>query len=481
MKPFKFYILILLSLSAPLFSQPRAEETNQIEMSYPSLWETNTQSILNSSDITSALIEINNVYRYIDANFLYEVDVEKVKEGLAKGLMDSLGDEYSYYIPASQKEEFKEDSVGQYVGIGTYLTKINPSYADESDPKTYMVQIIAPFPGGPADRAGLKPNDLISHVNGQDISDLNATEASKLIRGKENESITLTIVRGESSFDITLMPEVVTTPNLTKGVLEGNIGYILIYEFNLQTGNLVAEAVKDLMKQGIKSLILDLRNNGGGIVDSSLQIADLFLDDGTLLTIKYKENSRNKPVRYIANPTTIIDKDLPLVILTNGGTASSSEILTAALKENNRATVIGSKTFGKGIMQSVINFLGGYVQFTYAHYLTPQDNDIHKVGIEPDIKIEETEYSDEEMKAYAEFVNTNKAAEFKAENPEYSIENIEKFALLHKDSKVPPLVLKLLMRNEYIYSMNYNDRPVADTHYDETLKTAIEYLKKVQN
>lgn len=479
MKKFNIFITLLLTSLSLIFAQPRAEQVTPLDINVQNNFSsTNTQSILNSSDITSSLIEINNIYRYIDANFLYEVDPDKVKEGLASGLMNSLGDEYSYYISKEDSQEYAEDTSGTYVGIGTYLTKMNPSYTDYKDPKTYMVQIVSPFPGGPADRAGIRANDLISHVNGQDISELNDKEASKLIRGSKGEPITLTIHRGDSTFDITLKPEVVTTPNLTKGVIGNNIGYIFIYSFNLQTGNLVKEAIEELLKQNIKGLIIDLRNNGGGTVDTALQIADFFIDDGPLLTIEFKEGSKNQPIRYIANEGSIVPQDLPIVILANGGTASSSEILTAALKENGRATVIGSKTFGKGIMQNVIAFLDGYIQFTYAHYLTPLNNDIHKVGIEPDILVEDIEYTKEEMASYAKFVNTSAVKDYVEKNSTYSIENIEHFAKENADSNVPSTILKLLVRNEYIYMMDYKDRPIVDTTYDEQLNRALQYFEQ---
>jgi C-terminal peptidase (prc) len=469
-----FTAVIILSL-ATLTAQPRAEEIAPVSGKNTG---PNTMSVLNSSQITPALMELNNMYRFLEANYLYDLDAKKVREGLAEGLMNSLGDEYSYYITSEDSEEYQEENNGTYVGIGTYLTKMNPAHADFSDPKTYMVQIISPFPGGPADRAGLKPGDLISHVNGEDISDYTDKEASKAIRGKAGEILTLTIHRGESVFDISLKPEVVTTPNISKGVLNGHIGYILIYSFNQQTRISFEDAYNELKVQGIDSLILDLRNNGGGIVETALQVADLFISDGTLLTVQYKEGSGNQPLRYVANTEIRIPKTMPTVVLINGGTASSSEILTAALKENGRATVIGSKSFGKGIMQSVMPFMDGYIQFTSAHYLTPDNNDIHKKGIEPDILVEEKEYSDAELKAYAEFASTDKTLEYVKANPGYTTENIEAFASLYEDSGVPQDILRLLARNEYIYSLDYDKRPVADTTYDIQLKRALEFIEK---
>lgn len=478
MKRFCTYLLLTLTTVTLLFSQPRTEQAKNIEVNYKTGNYNNTQSVLNSSDITSALIEINNMYRYLSANYLYDIDVEKVKESLASGLMNGLDDEYSYYVSPDDSEKYMENAQGEYVGIGTYLSKMNKNFIDVEDYTTYMVQIVSPFPGGPADRAGIKPHDYISHIDGESVMNMSANEASNKIKGKEGEPVTLTVVRGDSTFDITLKREKVTTPNLVHGMVTEKIGYIFFYDFNMQTNKLFENAIEELKKQGMTSLIIDLRNNGGGTVDSSLKIADDLLDDCVLITVKYKEGSYNPPVRYIATKGILLDKNFPIVVLTNGGTASASEILTAALKDNNRATVIGDQTFGKGIMQKVVEFMGSYIQFTYAHYITPSGNDIHKVGITPDIIIEEAEYSSEELQAYAKFLNSDKVKEFKCLHPDYAIDNIELFATENKDSNVPEELLKLMMRNEYIYDMDFDKRPIADTHYDEVLKRAIQYLEE---
>ncbi len=477
MKRFYTYLIISLTTAMLLFAQPRTEQAKNIEVRYPT-GSSSSQGALTASDITSALVEINNMYRYLSSNFLYDIDVDKVKQSLASGLMDGLDDEYSYYVSPDDANTYIENAQGEYVGIGTYLSKVKKSFIDIEDPTTYMVQIVSPFPGGPADRAGIKPHDHISHIDGESVMNMTANEASNKIKGKEGEPVTLTIVRGDSTFDITLKREKVTTPNLVHGMITESIGYIFFYDFNMQTGKLFETAIKELKEQGMTALVIDLRNNGGGTVDSSLQIADYLLEDCPLVTVRYKEGSYTPPTRYVASKGMLLPKDLPVVVLTNGGTASASEILTGALKDNGRAFIIGSQTFGKGIMQKVVEFMDSYIQFTYAHYVTPSGNDIHKVGITPDIIIEEKEYSNEELNAYAKFLNTDNARNFTKAHPEYSIDNIELFAKENKDSNVPAELLKLMIRNEYIYAMDFENRPITDTHYDEVLKRAISYLEE---
>ncbi len=435
-------------------------------------------SEMKEKSISEILYSISNLYAYLDKNFLYEIDNEEVSQQLIAALVNSLGDEYSYYISAKDAEAFEEDVQGEYVGIGTYVSKVNPALADYSDPETYMLIIVSPFPGGPADRAGLRANDLISSINGTDVSAMDATEASRLLRGKEGEEMTLSVLRGTSSFEIKLIPEKVIIPTCVHGMLEDGIAYLGIYEFTEASSKSVKEALLEIKNENPTAIIIDLRNNGGGIVDSCLEIADMFLSEGDMVSLKYKDTSGMPNTTYQADRETVIDNDIPVVILVNGGTASSSEIMTAALKENGRATVIGSQTFGKGIMQSVIPYAGGFIRFTSADYYTPKGNNINKKGIQPDIIIEEKEYTDEEMQAYEDFMHTDSITSFMNDYPEYSIENIEKFAAMHADTGVPHDILCLLMRNEYIYSMDISERPVATPDYDPVLSAAIEFIKE---
>ena len=428
--------------------------------------------------ISEILYSLSNVYALLDRYYLYEIDNEAMAENLLSAMIASLGDRYSYYVKAEDMSEYEEQYTGEYVGIGTYVSKMNPIYADYDDPLTWMLQIVSPFPGGPADRAGLRANDLISAINGESVYSLNATEASRLLRGKEGESLTLSVYRDGNEFEITLMPEHVITPNLAYDVIYDDVGYLHLYTFNESSTESVKEALDDMKARGIKSLVIDLRNNGGGTVDTSEEITDMFLSEGAIVNVRFKEGSGVEDTTYYADRNTQLDADIPIVILVNGGTASASEIMTAALKENGRATVIGGQTFGKGIIQSVIPYNGGFICFTDANYYTPSGNSIHEVGIKPDIIIEDREYTEEELKSYEEFLSTDKIEKYMEAHPEYSIENIETFADENSDSGVPRDMLILLIRNEYYYQMDYENRPVVLVDYDEALQEALTFLGK---
>ncbi len=477
MKRLLVILLAALCTTSLIFSAPSFEKY----ISPVSPYSTATQeSAANAASLTEMLYALGNLYSYLDSNYLYEIDNAKMKNAVISAMIDSLGDKYSYYVAPDKADEYKEGNDGHYVGIGTYLTKVNPSYIDWDDPSTYMVIITSPFPGGPADRAGLRAGDMISHVNGEDISELNATDASHRIRGTEGEEITLTVHRGSAVFDITLMPENITTPTTSKTILDGTIGYLSITQFSKTTYESVRKDVEELLSMGAESLIIDLRNNGGGVVDSALSIANMFVEGGkTLMTTKFKEGSPNTNTVYTSTEELSVPLSFPVVVLVNGGTASASEILTGALRDNGRAVVVGSQTFGKGIMQYSVSFMGGFLNLTVANYYTPSGASIHEVGITPDYVVETEEYSDKELDAYAAFMKEDHIKKWIEEYPDYSKENILAFAETYSDSGVPESLLCLLMRNEYIYSLDYDKRPIADTDFDTQLAKALEVIKSI--
>lgn len=467
-------ILLTVSISISLIAAPEREIVATTASKAPGI-------SVQSSGISSTLLGLNTLYQYINANFLYDIDLEKVDESLTAGLLSALDDPYSEYITKEDAESFEEGIDGTYVGIGTYLTKYKLDARDFSDPSTYMVQIMTPFPGGPADRAGIKSRDLISHIDGESTTDLTATEASKKIRGTEGVPVVLTVHRGSAVFDVSVTPEKVTRPSVDSTMVENtNIGYLSISDFNQSTYTLVTGELDKLVSKGMKHLILDLRNNGGGTVDTALLVADLFLQgDQKIVTVKYKEGSPRRTYSTYASDGGTKYRNIDIAILTNGGTASASEILTGALKDNGKAISIGSKTFGKGVMQDVFKWNEGFVKFTSASYLTPNGSDINKIGIVPDIEVEEVKYSDEETMAYYDFVKDSQVIEdeFIKKHPDFTDENLELFAKENSGSKVPHLLLKLLIRNGYLGKMDYNERPKIDRKYDDVLNRAIKYFE----
>ncbi|MBI9094370.1 MAG: S41 family peptidase [Sphaerochaeta sp.] len=464
--------LILLLIVIPLFSSGSLEEI--ISSPVTSSLSTPKQGDKIATDMEA----LGRLYRYVDSIYIEEVDKEKVFNDLASALVASLDDPYSFYVPPSEANDYMEGTTGIYGGIGTYLNKPSPERKDPSDPASYMVTIISPFPGSPAQRAGLMAGDLISHINGEKVDDLSSYEASLLLRGEPKTEVTITVFRAGTSFDLSLIREKISTPTVEGNIIDGDIGYVVLSEFTPQTGEQMLESVKGLVKKGIKGLIIDERNNSGGAVDGALQVANIFLPaNKTLVTIQGKKGS-NRDQRYISTGSSLVPKDLPIVLLTNGGSASSSEILAAALKDNNRATLIGTKTFGKGVVQDVFKFGEGYAQVTTAHYYTPTGENIHKKGIEPYIMVEDITLDDEEIPAYEKLMTDKALALFADEHPEPTTENILLFSEQYAGQGIQRDILNILMRNEYLGRIPYDERPVGDLVFDKQLKRALEFIRQ---
>jgi carboxyl-terminal processing protease len=439
-----------------------------------------TRTSMEADQISIDMASLERLYRYVDSIYIDEVDKQKMFNDLASALIASLDDPYSFYVPPSKAKEYQEETSGVYGGIGTYLNKPSPDTIDPSVPSTYMITIVSPFPGSPAQRAGLVAGDLISHIDGEKVDELTSYEASMKLRGEVNTLVTITVYRNGTSFDLTLRREMITAPTVDSGVIEGNIGYIILSEFTPQTGNQLLEHVQKLMKQGIVGLIIDERNNSGGAVDGALQSANIFFEEGkTLVTIQGKKGTM-RDQRYISTGKAEVPANLPIVILTNTGSASSAEIFAAAMKDNGRATLIGTKTFGKGIVQDVFRFGSGFAQVTTAHYYTPNGENIHKLGIEPDILVEDVQLSDEEIPAFEQLMTDKVISGYVQENPEPSEENIRRFAKLYAERGIDEEVLTLLVRNEYLSKMPYDKRPIADATFDKQLNRAVQFIRTGQ-
>ena len=326
------------------------------------------------SDIDTYLSKIKKA---IDKNFLWQdkIDEQKLKDGAIEGYVSGLGDKYTEYISKDEMKKFTEDINGSFVGIGIYMI------ADEASGK---IIVYHPIPDSPADKAGIKAGDVIVSVEGVEYSYDDFNTISDHIKGDAGTKVKLVIEREGKKLDFEIVRAKIETNPITSKMLEKNIGYLNLPSFDKDVSKKLKEKIDDLISKDAKSLILDLRNNGGGMVDECTEITDLFLDkDKTIMTTKDKKGNVQKSVTK--NKQTY---DIPLVILVNENTASASEILTGALKDYNRAKVIGTKTYGKGVIQSVFNLSDGSgLKITTAEYFTPNGIEINKKGITPDIQV----------------------------------------------------------------------------------------------
>ena len=320
--------------------------------------------------------ELSKLRTIIDKYFLGEVDENKLRDETIKGYVAGLGDEYSEYITKDEYEEFSETVMGNFVGIGIYMSKLI---------ETNNIVILAPIKGTPAENAGILSGDVILKVDGIEYNGDELTVASSKIKGEEGTKVNLEIKRGTEIINLEITrAKVIVNPIETK-VLEGNIGYIQVISFDEGCSEQFKTKFEELKEKGIKSLIIDLRNNGGGIVKEALDIANYIIpkDEVLLITV----NKSEKETKEIAKQNPIIE--MPVVVLANENSASAAEILVGALKDHGKAKIVGTKTYGKGVIQEILRLTdGGALKITIEEYFTPNNTKIDKVGIEPDEKVE---------------------------------------------------------------------------------------------
>ena len=331
-----------------------------------------SKSSSSSKDIAGTLQKYKEI---IDKYYLGDVDEEKLKEGAIKGYIEGLGDPYTEYISADEMEDYLSDTMGNFVGIGIYMVK---------NTEKGKIQVLAPIKGSPAEKAGIQAGDLILTVDGVDYSADEMTIASNKKKGEEGTTVTIEVLRGTETKKYELKREKVKVNQVEGKVLSNNIGYINFTSFDETTADDFKAKFEEINKQGIKSLIIDLRNNGGGIVDQALQIADYVADKDSVLL--YEVDKNNKETVKKAKTDPIIN--MPIIILTNENTASASEILAGALKDLGKAKTVGTTTYGKGVIQQILKLSDGSgLKVTIEEYQTPNRSKIHKIGIAPDEEV----------------------------------------------------------------------------------------------
>ena len=340
-----------------------------------------------ASENSDLISKLDYYKSFIEKYYIGDIDEEKMQNSAIKGYFEGLGDEYSEYISKEDMKEYLEDVKGHYIGIGVYIA---------NDVKTNKIVVLTPIKGSPAEEAGIKSGDIILKVDGIEYDGSQLIEASNKLKAEKSTKAQVQILRGENEIiDLEIERSEITLNSIETEIYQNDIGYIQISSFDDGTYKQFLENYENLKQKGIKSLIIDLRNNGGGIVDEAVNIADLFVEKDKTILITNAKTEKDKIVK--AKNDKKIDEQV--VILVNENTASSSEILAAALKENlEDVKIIGNKTFGKGIIQTVFTLKDGAgVKLTTEEYFSPNHNSINKVGISPDYSIDlpenETVYS----------------------------------------------------------------------------------------
>lgn len=320
-----------------------------------------------------ALEEVIDKYYYKDE----DIDIEEMTEGMYSGLVASLGDPYSVYYTAEEWKNMMADTEGIYYGIGAYL---------QLDTATGLAKINGVIADTPAEEAGLRENDIIYQVDGEMIQGLELSEIVSRIKGEEGTTVHLTVVReGEADYlEIDVERRKIESPTVKYEMYDNGVGYIQITEFDEVTTDQFTEALAVVKGSGAKGLILDLRSNPGGSLPVVVDIARSILPKGLIV---YTEDKYGKRDEYTCDGKK--ELDIPMVVLINGNSASASEILAGAIKDYDKGTLIGTTTFGKGIVQRVLPLTDGTaLKLTISSYYTPKGNNIHGIGIDPDIECE---------------------------------------------------------------------------------------------
>lgn len=322
--------------------------------------------------------EMYDIFDYANKNFYQETDPKQLVEYATRGLMLGLDDPYSFYYNPEEFAELWEDDEGNYVGIGVMI---------QSNMETQICTIIRVFKGGPAEEAGVQRGDILYKV-GEDlyVNANNLQDAVDIMRGEPNTDVSVTFLRGEEEITYTITRRAVSVNQVESKMIEDSIGYIALYQFAGQCEKEFENDLNQLLAQGAKGIIIDLRDNTGGWVEQARYIADLFMDKGEICYLKYRDSDDHDSPEY---QTYDGKADVKLVILINENTASSSEILTGALRDCAGAVTVGVNSFGKGIIQAVNNIgeNGAGFQLTVAQYFTPNGSAVHKVGIAPDYEV----------------------------------------------------------------------------------------------
>lgn len=332
-----------------------------------------------SSNLSGLEYTLSKFRSELEKKYIGEINDDELIDGALKGYVAALGDPYTVYYTKEEMKEIMQETNGNFVGIGIYMTLNKDKNA---------IEVIRPIENSPAEKAGIMQGDLIVKVDGEEYTGDKLEEASNKIKGEEGTKVKLEVVRGNETKEFEITRRKVLISHISTKVLEGNIGYIAITDFDGGCADEFETKYKKLKEQGITKLIIDIRNNGGGIVDEAIDIIDLMTEKDSTLLITKDKNDNEEITKAKKKPII----NMPTVVLTNEYSASASEILAGALRDNKKAILVGTTTYGKGIIQELHQLTDGSgLKITTNEYFTPNRSSINKIGIKPDVEIDLTD------------------------------------------------------------------------------------------
>ncbi len=415
---------------------------------------------------------MNSVYNFVLDNYVEEIDPRILYEGALKGMLDAIEDPYTVYMDAAEVRSLTDTTDGNFGGVGLSITKP----VETSSEKPAYVEVVSPIEDSPGWRAGIQTGDMITKIGDTLTESITMDEVLNILRGEVGSPVEVTILRGKNNeFTVTLIRELIEVPTVKYGMITengNNVGYVRIIQFTPQTPERVQDALDSFEAHNFDSLIIDLRNNPGGLIDSVADVADKFIDGGVIVSTKSRLMFENTVFRANQRNTTM-EKAVPIVVLINQGSASASEILAGALKDYHLAYLVGEKTFGKGSVQQVRNLPNNDgLKITMARYYTPSDTNIDGIGIPPDLEVLYPEFTEEESLVYVDLFTSDVVDNYIEDNPRMSEREIAQYAEeLRKEYDLEENTLRRLIR------MKAYPDALYDLDFDIQLLAALEVLE----
>lgn len=424
-------------------------------------------------DIDRSLALFEQVYRFVERNYVDEIDPDVLIEGALQGLFESLDDPHSAYLDVGEMVRMNDTTAGEFGGVGMYISK--PSEEDAGDDPAY-VEIVSPIEDTPAFRAGLRAGDLIKEVDGESTSEQTIDTVVDRLRGAPGTTVNITILRGASlEFPVTLERAIIEIPTVKHAMIGDDVAFLRITSFTPFTEDRVRDALAEFEDADYSGLIIDLRSNPGGVLNGVVDVADHFFDDGLIVETRSRNASERQ--RFVARRGVLVDDAIPIVVLIDGGSASAAEILAGALGDRERAILVGETTYGKGSVQQVRSLGEAGFRLTMSRYYTPSGQTIDRVGIEPDIEVAEPELTEEEEQSYARIREERRVEQFVERTVDPSAAEIDAFVI---DLRADGIVLneRWIRRLVRVEANRVNNRSdVYDLDYDLVLQRAVTILE----
>ncbi|MDR1932140.1 MAG: S41 family peptidase [Spirochaetales bacterium] len=421
------------------------------------------------------------VFDFVQNNYVDEVDPEVIAEGAFKGIFESLGDPHSAYLGEAEFRGLGDITAGEFGGVGLYINKQLISKGPDGRDMPAYVEVVAPIEDTPAYRAGIQAGDLIVNVEGESTDGLVLDEVVEKLRGPVGSTVTVTIQRGASSggrFDVPLSRAKIQVPTVKWAMIPGGTAYLRIIQFTRHTPEKVVEAIEAFTEQKYSRLIVDLRSNPGGLLDAVVQTADLFFNDGVIVSTRSRLAVENKI--FEATPGVMVPSSLPIVVLIDNGSASASEIFAGVIKDRDRGILFGTKTYGKGSVQQVhsLPLAKGGFRLTMSRYYTPSGVTIDKIGIEPDREVKEPDLTEAQTAELSKLIESRQIPKFVQDNPEPQEKQTAAFVsrLLAEFPGLGERILRRMVRGEV--NRHMTSPPVYDMEYDMVLREAVKYFSE---